>query len=87
MSDHETSFTIKHKSFFGLLLVLISLRTVGSIIHGEKSKEGEFPWLVAFVNVPKNTLLCSGSLISAKDVLTGIIKLSSANILKFNKQI
>lgn len=43
----------------------------GFTIRGEAITRGQWPYLVALVNVAENSFFCGGSLISAKHVLTG----------------
>lgn len=45
----------------------------GFTIRGEAITRGQWPYLVALVNVAKNAFFCGGTLISAKHVLTGKI--------------
>jgi secreted trypsin-like serine protease len=43
----------------------------GNIVGGEDTKIHSWPWLVALIQKPKNDFFCSGSLISAKYVISG----------------
>lgn len=44
---------------------------IGTIFGGEKAEQNSWPWLVAFLYVPKNSFFCGGSLISKRHVLSG----------------
>lgn len=44
---------------------------VGYIVGGEPSTRGAWPWLVALIHTENDQFFCSGSLISAKHVLSG----------------
>lgn len=53
----------------------------GFTIRGEAITRGQWPYLVALVNVAENSFFCGGSLISAKHVLTGKIHDKSSVLL------
>lgn len=43
------------------------------IFGGEKTKKGDWPWLVAFMRRKQEVFFCGGSLIGVKHVLSGEI--------------
>jgi secreted trypsin-like serine protease len=45
--------------------------TSGFSFGGSEVRRGDWPWTVALIYKPKNSFFCSGSLISAKHVMTG----------------
>jgi secreted trypsin-like serine protease len=44
---------------------------IGNVVGGTEINRGKWPWITAFVHVPKNTYFCGGSLISDRRILSG----------------